>query len=34
MDIVVQQEVVEGKIYIIRGHRVMLSGDLSELYGV
>ena len=34
MEITVQQEVVEGKIYIIRGHRVMLSTDLAELYGV
>jgi len=34
MEITVQQEVIEGKIYIIRGHRVMLSSDLSELYEV
>jgi len=34
MEIIVQQEVIEGKIYIIRGHKVMLSSDLSELYGV
>ncbi|MCL5238377.1 MAG: ORF6N domain-containing protein, partial [Nitrospirae bacterium] len=34
MEIVVQQEVIEGKIYIIRGHKVMLSNDLAELYDV
>ena len=33
MEIIVQQEVIEGKIYIIRGHKVMLSMDLAELYG-
>ncbi|GBD96562.1 ORF6N domain protein [bacterium BMS3Abin06] len=32
MEIVVQQEVIEGKIYIIRGHKVMLDSDLAELY--
>ena len=31
-EIVVQQEVIEGKIYIIRGHKVMLDSDLAELY--
>ena len=26
--------VIERKIFILRGHRVMLDGDLAELYGV
>jgi hypothetical protein len=34
MEIAVQQEVIEGKIYIIRGHKVMLDSDLAELYEV
>jgi len=34
MEIVIQQEVIERKIYIIRGHKVMLSTDLAELYEV
>ena len=34
MEIMVQQEVIERKIYIIRGHKVMLSTDLAELYEV
>jgi len=34
MEIIVQKEVIEGKIYIIRGHKVMLSTDLAELYEV
>ena len=34
MDIIVEQEVIERKIYIIRGHKVMLSTDLAELYEV
>ncbi len=34
MEIVAQQEVIEGKIYMIRGHKVMLDSDLAELYGV
>ena len=34
MEIMVQQEVIERKIYIIRGHKVMLSADLAELYEV
>ena len=34
MEIVVQQEVIEGKIYMIRGHKVMLDSDLAELYDV
>ena len=34
MEIVVRQGIIEGKIYMIRGHKVMLSMDLSELYDV
>ena len=34
MEIIIQQEVIEGKIYITRGHKVMLSTDLAELYKV
>ena len=34
MEIMVQQEVIEGKIYTIRGHKAMLSTDLAELYEV
>ena len=34
MEIVIQQEAIEGKIYMIRGHKVMLSVDLAELYDV
>ena len=34
MEIVVRQEVIEQKIYLIRGHKVMLDSDLAELYGV
>ncbi len=30
----IRQEVVERKIYLIRGHKVMLSMDLAKLYGV
>ena len=34
MEVVVQQEVIEGKIYLLRGHKVMLSNDLADLYEV
>ena len=34
MEIVVRQGIIEGKIYMIRGHKVMLSMDLAELYDV
>lgn len=34
MDAIVPVEVIEGKIYMIRGHKVMLDSDLAELYGV
>ena len=27
-------EVIQAKIYLIRGHKVMLDHDLAELYGV
>ena len=30
----VQQEVIENKIHLIRGHKVMLDRDLARLYGV
>jgi phage regulator Rha-like protein len=30
----IQVEVIERKIYLIRGHKVMLDSDLAELYGV
>lgn len=31
---VIPQEIIENKIFMIRGHRVMLSTHLAELYGV
>ncbi len=31
---VVAQEVIENRIFVIRGHKVMLSMHLAELYGV
>ncbi|MBE0427070.1 MAG: ORF6N domain-containing protein [Nitrospirae bacterium] len=34
MEILVRQEVIERRIYMIRGHKVMLDSDLAELYGV
>jgi hypothetical protein len=34
MDSVVPIEVIERKIYLIRGEKVMLDADLAELYGV
>ena len=27
-------EIIERKIYLVRGHKVMLDSDLAELYGV
>ena len=33
-NIVVKQEIIEKKIYLIRGTNVMLDKDLAELYGV
>ena len=32
--IIVPDEIVLNKIYVIRGHKVMLDSDLAELYGV
>lgn len=34
MENVVSKVAVENKIYMIRGHRVMLDSDLAQLYGV
>ena len=34
VDITVPQEVIQNKIYFIRGKKVMLDRDLAELYGV
>ncbi|OIO04688.1 MAG: DNA-binding protein [Elusimicrobia bacterium CG1_02_56_21] len=31
---IIPQEIIESKIYIIRGHKVMLDSDLAGLYGV
>ena len=33
-DISVPVEIIQNKIYLIRGHKVMLDRDLAELYGV
>ena len=30
----IPQEIIERKIYLIRGHKVMLDSDLARLYGV
>ncbi|MBI4699156.1 MAG: ORF6N domain-containing protein [Nitrospirae bacterium] len=34
MQALVPVEIIERKIYLIRSHKVMLSPDLAELYGV
>jgi phage regulator Rha-like protein len=34
MEVIVPIEAVERRIYLIRGHKVMLDKDLAELYGV
>lgn len=34
MQELIPQEVIENKIYMIRGHKVMLDRDLAKLYGV
>src|SRR4030066_957952 len=34
MEELIPAEVIERKIYLIRGHKVMLDSDLAELYGV
>jgi len=31
---ILPEEVVLNKIYVFRGHKVMLDSDLAELYGV
>ena len=31
---IIPQEIVENKIYLIRGHKVMIDSDLASLYGV
>lgn len=31
---IVPQEIIESKIYVVRGHNVMLDSDLAALYGV
>ena len=32
--VAIPDEIVLNKIYLIRGHKVMLDSDLAELYGV
>ena len=34
MKALILQEVIEKRIFMIRGHRVMLDRELAELYGV
>ena len=34
MTYLIPREVIKGKIYLIRGHKVMLAMDLAKLYGV
>ncbi len=34
MSNLIPEEIIERKIYLIRGHKVMLSMDLARLYGV
>ncbi len=34
MDVSLPVEVIKGKIYLIRGQKVLLDGDLAEMYGV
>ena len=34
MNELIPQEMIERKIFVIRGHKVMLSTHLAELYGV
>jgi hypothetical protein len=34
MPALIPVEVIENKIYLVRGHKVMLDSDLAELYGV
>ena len=32
--IIVSEEIIINKIYLVRGHKVMLDRDLAEMYGV
>jgi hypothetical protein len=34
MEVTLPVEVIKGKIYLIRGQKVLLDSDLAELYGV
>jgi len=34
MQPIISSEIIERKIYLVRGQKVMLDGDLAELYGV
>ncbi|MRR58045.1 MAG: ORF6N domain-containing protein [Deltaproteobacteria bacterium] len=34
MDVSVPMEVIKGKIYLIRGQKVLLDSDLADLYGI
>lgn len=34
MKALIPQEIVEQKIFLIRGHKILLSNHLAELYGV
>ena len=34
MDVAVPMEIIKGKIYLIRGQKVLLDNDLAEMYGV
>ena len=34
MSTIMPSEIIEKKILLIRGHKVMLDSDLAELYGV
>ncbi|MCX5699503.1 MAG: ORF6N domain-containing protein [Candidatus Omnitrophica bacterium] len=34
MKIIIPDEVIERKIFLIRGHKVMLSNHLAQLYGI
>ncbi len=34
MEIALPVEIIKGKIYLLRGHKVLLDRDLAEMYGV
>jgi hypothetical protein len=34
MDVTLPIEVIRGKIYLVRGQKVLLDRDLAEMYGV